>query len=381
MMRRGFFDAMKSLVRVRRRMRGPMRPSWDEDFETWARFLHHYGKRSTNLPLAWQRRMLGVAPRTSIVRRMRFERVRAGGVPAEWFHAPESDPKRVLLYLHGGGYSVGSIDSHRDLVSRLCVAARARRPRHRLPTRARAPVPGAARRRARSRTAGCSSAASIRRGSSSRGESAGGGLTLSTLVSLRDARDPLPAARSSISPWVDLEGDAPSMKANARYDYVCARRLRVFARRFVREADVRNPLAAPVHANLRGLPPMLVQAGGAESLLDDARRIAARPRDAGVDVTLEVEPDMIHVLPHVCGVPRAGPRSHRARGCVRSCLHERDAHPGRRRLGIGEHDSRTNWGPLRTRRFLPALAGCRRHPATLGVTFSWRAPPSQSACW
>jgi monoterpene epsilon-lactone hydrolase len=98
-----------------------------------------------------------------------------------------------------------------------------------------------------------------------------------------------------ISPWVDLEAIGESMTTNERYDYVGRDALRVFAKRFVREHELRNPLAAPLYADLRGLPPVLVQAGGAETLLDDARRIAARARDAGVDLSLEIERDMIHV--------------------------------------------------------------------------------------
>jgi acetyl esterase/lipase len=295
MKRPSLFEVMQRLVRLRRRMRGPMRPSWDERFETWARLLHHYAKRSTILPLGVQRAMLGAAPPTPVTRRMRFEKVRAGGVQAEWFHAPESDPGRVLLYFHGGGYSIGSIDSHRDFIARLCIAAGATglavdyrlAPEHPFPAQLEDAL--AAYRWLLGRDVDPSRLVVG-------GESAGGGLTLSTLVSLRDAGDPLPAAAVVISPWVDLECNAPSVLANERYDYISRRALRAYAGRFVRDADLRNPLAAPLHADLRGLPPMLVQAGGAEALLDDARRIAARARDAGVDVTLDIEEDMIHVF-------------------------------------------------------------------------------------
>ena len=288
----GFLRAMKRLVQMRRSQRGPMRPSWDEDFETWARFLHHYAKRSTMLPLSWQRRMLGVAPRSRVVRSMRFEKVSAGGVPAEWFHAPDADASRVLLYLHGGGYSVGSIDSHRELVSRVCVASGTTglvidyrlAPEHPFP--------------AQLDDALAAYRFLLSRFDASRivvaGESAGGGLTLSLLVALRDAGEPLPAAAVVISPWVDLEASSGSVHANARYDYISRRVLRAYASRFVLPHQLRHPLAAPLYADLRGLPPLLVQAGGAEALVDDAHRIAARAKSAGVDVTLEIEHDMIH---------------------------------------------------------------------------------------
>jgi len=288
-----FMRAMRAAIRIRRMMRGPMRPSWDEKLETWARFLHHYGKRSTVLPLSFQRKMVGVAPSTALTRGMRYEKVSAGGVPAEWFRAPEADDARVLLYLHGGGYSIGSIDSHRELVSRICIASGMRglvvdyrlAPEHRFP--------------AQLEDALAAYRFVLKDVPASRiviaGESAGGGLTFSTLLSLRDARQPMPAAAVAISPWVDLEATGESMTTNARYDYVSRPVLRVYAKRFVRDHELRHPLAAPIHADLRGLPPLLVQAGGAETLLDDARRIATRARAAGVDVTLEVDDDMIHV--------------------------------------------------------------------------------------
>jgi monoterpene epsilon-lactone hydrolase len=287
-----FLRAMKRLVQMRRGQRGPMRPSWDEDFETWARFLHHYAKRSTLLPLRLQRKMLGIAPRSRVVKSMRFEKLDAGGVPAEWFHAPGADASRVLFYLHGGGYSVGSIDSHRELVSRLCVATGATgiaidyrlAPEHPFPAQLDDAL--AAYRFLRTRFDASRIVVA--------GESAGGGLTLSLLVALRDAGEPLPAAAVVISPWVDLEASSGSVHANARYDYISRKVLLVYAARFVRAHEMRHPLAAPLYADLAGLPPLLIQAGGAEALVDDAHRIAARATSAGVDVTLEIEPDMIH---------------------------------------------------------------------------------------
>ena len=127
------------------------------------------------------------------------------------------------------------------------------------------------------------------------GDSAGGALTLSTLVNLRDSRDPMPAAGVCLSPWCDLEANSGSMLNNAKFDYVNQRAVRHYAKYFIDPKDLRNPLAAPVHADLHGLPPLLIQVGGAEALLDDAVRVAQRARDAGVTVELDVWPDMIHV--------------------------------------------------------------------------------------
>jgi monoterpene epsilon-lactone hydrolase len=280
-------------VRLRRAVRGPLRPSWDLPFETWATVLRAYALQSIRLPLGAQRRIASAVIRSSRPRAMSYEKVRAGGVPAEWFRPDGCDESRVLLYLHGGGYSIGSIDSHRDPVSRLCRAAGARglvidyrlAPEHPFPAQLDDAL--AAYRWLLER--GVDPARIV-----VAGESAGAGLTLSLLLALREARIPMPAAAVCASPWSDLEMRGASMKSNARYDYLSREILAEYARRFVQERDLRNPLANAHHADLRGLPPLLVVAGGAEVLLDDARDLAARARDAGVDVTLDVEADMIH---------------------------------------------------------------------------------------
>ncbi len=292
---RAVMRTVYATVKARRKIRGPLRPSWSAEFETLAFLLHNYGKRSIHLPLAWQRAALTAGVRrTNVVKSMHFEKVSAGGVPAEWFTPPGSPTTdRALLYLHGGGYSIGSIDSHRDLVSRIAIAAgvRALVPDYRLAPEHKVP-------------AQLNDARAVYRwlldsGVAPKkiviaGESAGGGLTLSTLLETRDKGEPLPAAAVLLSPWLDLEAESPSMKENAAFDYVSHKVLRAYAQRFVRDDQMRDPLAAPIHARLEGLPPLLVQAGDAETLADDSRRIAKRAESAGVDVTLEMEPDMIH---------------------------------------------------------------------------------------
>jgi epsilon-lactone hydrolase len=285
--------AMGAVVKWRRQARGPKRPTWDHGFETWATLIRTYARRSTVLPLSVQRWAAAAFVPSDRPPSMRYERVDAGGVPAEWFRGEETDESRVLLYLHGGGYSIGSIDVHREPVSRLCRAAGVRTlvpeyrlaPEHPFPSQLEDAVAtyqwllDQGIRPARIVVAG---------------ESAGAGLVLSRLVALRDSLAPLPAAAVCISPWVDLEMRGRSMVDNAPYDYVSREVLRAYVRRFVGKHDVRNPLAAPIHADLRGLPPLLVLAGSAEVLLDDARAIAERAERAGVRVTLEIEPDMIH---------------------------------------------------------------------------------------
>jgi acetyl esterase/lipase len=126
------------------------------------------------------------------------------------------------------------------------------------------------------------------------GESAGAGLTLSTLVSLRDEGLPLPAGGVLISGWLDLDPRSTSMQFNSHYDFVTRIGIRSMAKRFAPVSEHRNPLVSPVHADMTGLPPLLIQVGAAETLLDDNLRCAEAARSAGVDVKLEVWPDMIH---------------------------------------------------------------------------------------
>ena len=128
------------------------------------------------------------------------------------------------------------------------------------------------------------------------GDSAGGGLTVATLVALRDAGDPLAAAGVCLSPWVDLEGIGTSITTKAGVDPIVQKPgLLWFASLYLGGADPRTPLAAPLYADLHDLPPLLIHAGTAETLLDDATRLAERAKAAGVNVTLEAWEDMIHV--------------------------------------------------------------------------------------
>ncbi len=217
------------------------------------------------------------------------------GVPAEWVCAPGVDQDRVLLYLHGGGYVIGSIHTHKGLIAALSRAANCRAlaldyrlaPEHRYP----AAVEDATRAYrwllAQGYAPGRIAIA---------GDSAGGGLTLATLVALRDAGDPLPGAAAPISPWTDLEGTGESMRTKVDKDpMVEPGGLMGMARIYLGDADPRQPTASPLHADLSGLPPLLIQVGDLETLLDDATRVAASAKAKGVEVTLEVWPDMVHV--------------------------------------------------------------------------------------
>ena len=226
---------------------------------------------------------------------VRHEPTAAGGVPAEWQIAPHADPGRTILYLHGGGYCLGSMNTHRDLASRLSRAAAARvllidyrlAPEHPHP----AAVEDATAAYRWLLANGATPARTV-----VAGDSAGGGLTVATLLALRDARAPLPAAGVCLSPWVDLEASGESMTTKAAVDPMVQRDgLRMMADAYLAGRNPRSPLASPLYADLAGLPPLLIQVGTAETLLDDSTRLAERARQAGVTVTLEPWEDMIHV--------------------------------------------------------------------------------------
>jgi len=134
------------------------------------------------------------------------------------------------------------------------------------------------------------------------GDSAGGGLTLATLLALRDAGDALPACAVCLSPWTDLEGTGASAQPGGADDpMVTVAALRDMGRTYAGDA-LRNPLAAPLYGSFKGLPPLLVQVGTREILLDDSTRVADKARAAGVTVRLEIEEGAPHVwqaMPHV----------------------------------------------------------------------------------
>jgi acetyl esterase/lipase len=234
---------------------------------------------------------LGGAPDAKV------EKVDAGGVPSEWVMAPGYDTGRAILYLHGGGYAIGSLNTHRRLAYDISAASAAKvllidyrlAPEH--------PFPAAV-----------DDAASawrwlLQQGFAPNrlaiaGDSAGGGLTIASLVNLRDKKLGLPACAVAISPWVDLEGLGNSLTTRSAQDPMVQKDgLLWMAKMYLNGKDARTPLAAPLHADLKGLPPTLVQVGTAETLLDDAIRIAEKMHAAGVDARLAIWPNQLHVFP------------------------------------------------------------------------------------
>ncbi|MFW9948071.1 MAG: alpha/beta hydrolase [Candidatus Odinarchaeota archaeon] len=226
------------------------------------------------------------------------EPVNAGGVPAEWITTPDVIPDHVLLYFHGGGYIAGSIDTHRDLVARISRAAKVRvliidyrlAPEHPFP---------AALEDAVSTYQWLISIEKINpKNLIIGGDSAGGGLTVSTLVKLREKGITLPTAGVYISPWIDLAGTGESMKTKAELDPFITPELNDFcAKTYLKDVDPKNYLASPLYADLKGVPPMYIQVGNSECILDDSKRLAKNAKEAGIDVELDIWEDMIHIFP------------------------------------------------------------------------------------
>ncbi len=236
-----------------------------------------------------------------------YERVGADGVPAEWIVPPLVHSSHVVLYLHGGGYCLGSIATHRKLAAHIATAAGCRgliidyrlAPEHPFP-------------------AGLDDAVTAYKWLLSQGvapadiavagDSAGGGLTLATAIRLRDEGTALPEALVCLSPWTDLAMTGDSIMINVDNDFLIDPSDDRPGRWYLSagEADAKHPLVSPLRADLHGLPRMLIQVGSHEVLLDDSIRLAESAETAGVEVCLEVWPAMQHVFQMVVGmVPEA----------------------------------------------------------------------------
>ncbi len=230
--------------------------------------------------------------------------VHLGGVPGERVEGP-TPGDIVLLYLHGGGYFGCSAESHRPITVYYALHGfRVFAPDYRLAPENRFP-------------AAVDDAVAFYRALLGAGypaerivvagESAGGGLTLSLMLALRAASDPLPAAAALFSPWTDLAATGDSIRTNTgRCAMFIGSDVAASARYYLGDTDPRNPLASPLYADLAGLPPLLIHVGADEVLRDDSTRLAERARAAGVFVELEIWPVVPHawqLAPHL--IPEA----------------------------------------------------------------------------
>lgn len=231
--------------------------------------------------------------------------VEVAGMPGAWF-GPEEGPG-AILYVHGGGYQVGSIRSHRGLMHRLAGAAGLPllafdyrlAPEHRFPAALDDCMAAWRWLLGQGRPAGRLAIA---------GDSAGASLALAAMLRAKADGTPLPGAAALLSPWLDLEATGPSLTTRAGLDPMTPReKLLVMARLYLgREGDARDPLASPIHGDFAGLPPTVVHVGDHEAILSDSETFAARARAAGVEVALEVWPEMIHHFQIFPELPEAG---------------------------------------------------------------------------
>lgn len=278
---------------LRRPFRGPLRPSWSFAYEVAVRALrgflagviHH---SPAKLRAAWED---VAAPG---VRGVVRQSVRIGDQAAEWFGPPGvAASARVVLYLHGGAYVWGSSRTHADLISRIAVAAGARvlAPDYRLAPEHPCPA------------AHDDAVAAYRwllaQGVAAReivvaGDSAGGNLALSLLGRLRAEGLPMPRGMALLCPWVDLSRQGGSVASNAAFDWIGSDGLRRWMRTYHPSERYEEALVSPLFADLRGLPPALVQVGGAEVLLDQVLELGKALVRAGVPATVTVYPDMVH---------------------------------------------------------------------------------------
>lgn len=304
---RSLMELSRPIVRAKRALFGPTRPTWNEDFEIIANVMRRGAPFTTRLPISLQRTIMDPPARRALRYGGEFTRLNYHGIPAEICEPKEISNEGIIFYLHGGGYAAGSVGSHRDLIDRLAHHAKRKvlaieyrlAPEH--------PFPAGLEDSLRAYRG------LLRDGYDPReiaigGDSAGGGLTLATLFCLRDAGHPLPAAAFLISPWVDVDTSRPSIFENAKWDYVTRSGLRTFARFYAPREMHKNPFVSPVYGDFSGLPPMLVHAGGIEGLRDDAIAVKERADAAGVPCELEIFEDMFHafhVMAAIC--PQAEP--------------------------------------------------------------------------
>jgi monoterpene epsilon-lactone hydrolase len=228
---------------------------------------------------------------------VKVEKVSANGVAAEWTSTPGAARDAAILYAHGGGYLFGSLDSHRHLVAELGRAANTvalaldyrLAPEHPFP----APVEDAV---AAYRYLLAQGFKPERIAIA--GDSAGGGLVVAAMVAIREAGLAQPGCGWCLSPWIDMEALGGSMESKADTDPMVQKAgILEIAKAYLGGADPRSPLAAPLYADLTGIAPLLIQVGAAETLLDDAIRLAQRAGAADVRVDLQVWPEMVHVWP------------------------------------------------------------------------------------
>jgi len=283
-------------VALSRARRGPLRPTWTFGYEVVTCAQKRFHERVARLsPVAERRAWGSLRANGPALRRVARSVETLGSVEVVTLTPHEVEaPERVVLYLHGGSFIYGSEGSHGELCARLALASRAKVvfPLYRLAPEH--PFPAALDDAMAVYRALLESGISLRKLVLA-GDSAGGNLVLALLTRLRDEGAELPRAGILISPWVDLAARDGSMQGNEPYDWASPWMFDRWLREYVGQGSVNDPRVSPALADLRGLPPLLIQIGTAELLYDQVTALARRAKDAGVEVTLDEYPDLTHL--------------------------------------------------------------------------------------
>lgn len=288
---------------IRRLLLGPTMPTWSWTTEWTVASMRAVIARAAGYsddPLLLRVGLRATTPVPPSLRRfVNVRRVRIGGIEADRF-VPDTTTSATLtlLYFHGGGYVFGNPGTHRQFIAQLVHAtgATAVAPQYRLAPRHRYP--------AAVDDAETAYRALIDGGVDSQtivlaGDSAGGGLATALLLRIRTQGLPMPGGAVLLSPYLDLQHTSYTIRTNAATDYLPLQQLTVPNDWYADRDQLTLPEVSPVHADLTGLPPLLVLAGGAEMILGDSIAIAEHASRDGVHCTLVVEPDMMHVWPIV----------------------------------------------------------------------------------
>ncbi|MGF3021887.1 alpha/beta hydrolase [Methylobacterium aquaticum] len=226
---------------------------------------------------------------------------RVGGVEAIWAFPADADRSKVIIYTHGGGFAVGSADSHRKMAGHLakalgvtaCILHYRRAPEHPFPAQIEDAIAAY-----KALLEGGFKPQNI----STAGDSAGGNLAIASVLKMRDLGLPLPGAVIAYSPWLDMALRGATLETNAATDALVGKPiLGAMAGMFLGETDPLNPLANPLENDFTGFPPLYINAGGAETLQSDSENLYAKAKSQGVKATLSVVPGMQHVFPSLSG--------------------------------------------------------------------------------
>lgn len=233
-------------------------------------------------------------------------RIKIGEIPCEWVLAPGADPDVRLLYLHGGGWVSGSGGNYLPLAADISASAKCAvlLPDYRLAPEH--PFPAGLEDCIAAHdwlTANGPNGPSPAKVTFIAGDSAGGNLTLATLLALRDRKRPMPAGGIPLSAATDFTFTSASLK-DVPDPIISAKSMPEFRDRYLGQQDPRHPWASPVFGDYHGLPPLLIQAGEEEMLRDDSRRVAEKARADGLNVTLQIWPGMVHVF-QIRGLPES----------------------------------------------------------------------------